>query len=283
MQRDPQPVKLHTFAPMYRYSAPQKGRFREHWQWSVEAIGSADPAVDAELIQLYQALLRRLGVEHVELRLNSIGDAACRPAYLARLEAWLDDHEQLLDAEARLKRRTSPLQVFDVKNAALQAALAEAPPDRGRTVRPPAASTWRPYAASSRPTASPYIAGARHRCGGSTTTPAPPSSSSTPSSAPLDLRRRSLRRAGGGDRRPAHPRDRVRGRHRPAGAGRRGRGAGARAGSSGGVLHRRGRRAGGRPGADGGAPRRGRRLRHRLRRPLRPGPVDTGQAQRRWG
>src|SRR5437588_8407352 len=51
MHREPQPVKLYTFAPMYRYSAPQKGRFREHWQWSVEAIGSADPAVDAELVQ----------------------------------------------------------------------------------------------------------------------------------------------------------------------------------------------------------------------------------------
>jgi histidyl-tRNA synthetase len=127
MHREPQPVKLHTLAPMYRYSAPQKGRYREHWQWSVEAIGSADPAVDAELIQLYQALLARVGVGHVELRLNSIGDAACRPAYLERLEAWLDAHEDLLDAEAQLKRRTSPLQVFDVKNEALQAALAGAP------------------------------------------------------------------------------------------------------------------------------------------------------------
>jgi histidyl-tRNA synthetase len=127
MHRDPQPVKLHTLAPMYRYSAPQKGRFREHWQWSVEAIGSADPALDAELIQLYHALLERLGLRRVELRLNSIGDAACRPAYVERLNAWLDAHEELLDAEARLKRSTSPLQVFDVKNPALQAALADAP------------------------------------------------------------------------------------------------------------------------------------------------------------
>jgi len=112
---------------MYRYSAPQKGRFREHWQWSVEAIGSADPAVDAELIQLYHALLKRLGVRRVELRLNSIGDENCRPAYLERLDAWLDAHDELLDAEARVKRATSPLQVFDVKNPALVAALADAP------------------------------------------------------------------------------------------------------------------------------------------------------------
>ena len=58
MQREPQPVKLYTFAPMYRYSAPQKGRFREHWQWSVEAIGSPGPEIDAELLQLYSELLR---------------------------------------------------------------------------------------------------------------------------------------------------------------------------------------------------------------------------------
>jgi histidyl-tRNA synthetase len=127
MHREAQPVKLHTFAPMYRYSAPQKGRFREHWQWSVEALGSADPALDAELLQLYSALLERLGVRRVELRLNSIGDSTCRPAYVARLNAWLDAHEHLLDDEARLKRKTSPLQVFDVKNPALQAVLAEAP------------------------------------------------------------------------------------------------------------------------------------------------------------
>ena len=56
MHREPQPVKLYTIAPMYRYAAPQKGRYREHWQLSVEAIGSADPAVDAEVIQLYTEL-----------------------------------------------------------------------------------------------------------------------------------------------------------------------------------------------------------------------------------
>ena len=62
MHREPQPVKAYTIAPMYRYGAPGEGRYREHWQLSVEAIGSPDPAIDAELIQLYHELLRRLGV-----------------------------------------------------------------------------------------------------------------------------------------------------------------------------------------------------------------------------
>jgi histidyl-tRNA synthetase len=127
MQREPQPVKLYTFAPMFRYSAPQKGRYREHWQWSVEAIGSADPAVDAELVQLYHAFVRRLGLRRWVLKLNSIGDASCRPAYVERLVAWLDAHPDALDEEARVKLATSPLQVFDVKNPHVLAALEAAP------------------------------------------------------------------------------------------------------------------------------------------------------------
>jgi histidyl-tRNA synthetase len=127
MHREPQPVKAYTIAPMYRYGAPGKGRYREHYQLSVEAIGSSDPALDAEIIQLYHELLRRLGVTKWALHLNSIGDARCRPAYVAKLEAWLDAHDDLLDDDARHKRATSPLQVFDVKNVALRAALEDAP------------------------------------------------------------------------------------------------------------------------------------------------------------
>jgi histidyl-tRNA synthetase len=127
MHREPQPVKLYTVGPMWRYDRPQKGRFREHWQLSVEAIGSDDPAVDAELIQFYDELLRRLGVTDYVLQLNSIGDANCRPAYLERLQAWLDDHDAELDDEARGKRQTTPLRVFDVKSERVQELLTEAP------------------------------------------------------------------------------------------------------------------------------------------------------------
>ena len=127
MHREPQPVKLYTLGPMWRYDRPQKGRFREHWQLSVEAIGSDDPAVDGELIHFYDELLRRLGVRDYVLQLNSIGDANCRPAYVRELEAWLDEHEADLDDEARAKRATTPLRVFDVKSERVQAVLADAP------------------------------------------------------------------------------------------------------------------------------------------------------------
>lgn len=127
LHREPQPQKLYTIAPMYRYDRPQRGRYREHYQLSVEAIGSDDPALDAEVIQLYDELLGRLGVTNYELQLNSIGDANCRPAYLERLNAWLDEHDAELDAEVRAKRETTPLRVFDVKNPTVREALQAAP------------------------------------------------------------------------------------------------------------------------------------------------------------
>jgi histidyl-tRNA synthetase len=127
LHREPQPVKLYTVGPMWRYERPQKGRYREHWQLSVEAIGSDDPALDAELIQLYDELLRRLVVEGYRLELNSIGDRHCRPAYVQRLESWLDEHAAELGDEVRAKRAASPLRVFDVKDERAQHVLAEAP------------------------------------------------------------------------------------------------------------------------------------------------------------
>jgi histidyl-tRNA synthetase len=127
LHREPQPQKLYTVAPIYRYAAPQKGRYREHFQASVEAIGSDDPALDAELIQFYSQLLHRLGVTEYRLELNSIGDAACRPAYIERLTAWLDAHDDVLDEDARQKRATTPLRVFDVKDERVRAALEDAP------------------------------------------------------------------------------------------------------------------------------------------------------------
>ncbi|HEY4349567.1 MAG TPA: histidine--tRNA ligase [Gaiellaceae bacterium] len=127
LHREPQPIKVYTIAPMYRYGAPGRGRYREHWQLSLEAIGSPGPEIDAEVIQFYVELLGRLGVGDWELHLNSIGDANCRPAYVAQLNAWLDEHADLLDDDARHKRATSPLQVFDVKSPALRDALDGAP------------------------------------------------------------------------------------------------------------------------------------------------------------
>jgi histidyl-tRNA synthetase len=130
LHREPQPVKTFFVGPIYRYSAPQRGKYREFWQLNVEAMGSGDPAVDAEVIQLFDELLRRLGIRGAWLELNSIGDRNCRPAYLERLNAWLDEHAGELDEDTLAKRKTSPLRVFDnlpQKPEAVQRALGEAP------------------------------------------------------------------------------------------------------------------------------------------------------------
>jgi histidyl-tRNA synthetase len=127
LHREPQPQKLFTVVPMYRYSRPQRGRYREHWHLSVEAIGSPDPAIDAELIQLYDTLLQALRVTEYHLAVNSIGDRSCRPRYVEELVKWLDANDAKLDEEAREKRQTTPLRVFDVKDEAVREALAAAP------------------------------------------------------------------------------------------------------------------------------------------------------------
>jgi histidyl-tRNA synthetase len=127
LHREPQPQKLYTIGPMYRYGAPGRGRYREHWQLSVEAIGTDDPAIDAEIVQLYDTLLRRLGISSYRLELNSIGCRECRPAYVERLTAWLDEHRDELGEEARQKLETSPLRVFDVKDERTGALLEDAP------------------------------------------------------------------------------------------------------------------------------------------------------------
>jgi histidyl-tRNA synthetase len=127
LHREPQPQKLYTIAPIYRYDRPQKGRYREHRQLSVEAIGSDDPALDAEVIHLYVELLRRLGVTGYRIDLNSIGDRECRPQYIEGLRAWLAEHDADLDEETRTKAQVSPLRVFDTKNERVAEALVTAP------------------------------------------------------------------------------------------------------------------------------------------------------------
>ena len=85
MQTWPQPVKVTMTGSMFRYDRPQAGRYRQFWQFDVEAIGDPGPAVDAEIIELASRFYREAGLPGVTIQLNSIGDAACRPAYIEEL------------------------------------------------------------------------------------------------------------------------------------------------------------------------------------------------------
>ena len=123
----PQPVKVWYHCPMFRYEKPQAGRYREHYQIGAEAIGSADPAVDAEVIALLAAIFAELGVEGVTLNMNSMGDPQCRPAYVELLREYLRGREGELCGDCLERLDVNPLRTFDCKVESCRAVLDEAP------------------------------------------------------------------------------------------------------------------------------------------------------------
>jgi histidyl-tRNA synthetase len=127
MAKLPQPVRLWTVGACYRYNAVQRGRLREFNQFDAEAIGSVDPATDAELIALQAAWYGSLGIDGLELELNSVGDAPDRGPYLAVLVEYLDRHLGELSEDVRRQRDTNPLRAFDTKDERSAAIMADAP------------------------------------------------------------------------------------------------------------------------------------------------------------
>ncbi len=127
MQTWPQPVKLTMVGPMFRYDRPQAGRFRQFWQFDVEAIGDPGPAVDAEIVELGLRFFAEAGLDDIEVVLNSIGDGACRPAYVADLEAYYRAHLAELPVFERDRLERNPLRLLDSKDPAMTALNAGAP------------------------------------------------------------------------------------------------------------------------------------------------------------
>jgi len=126
--RQPQPVKLWYVAPMFRYARAQRGRYREHWQFGVESLGSDDPAVDAEIIALQAAWFGELSLlAGLELQLNSIGDAACRPAYRSLLVAYLERFRSELSEDSLARLELNPMRIFDSKDEGDRRIVADAP------------------------------------------------------------------------------------------------------------------------------------------------------------
>jgi histidyl-tRNA synthetase len=119
--------KLWTAGPMFRHERPQKGRYRQFHQVSVEAIGFAGPDIDAELIAIGARLWKRLGIDRVALEINSLGTAEARRAYRALLVDYFRGHEARLDADSRRRLEGNPLRILDSKNPDMQAIVAGAP------------------------------------------------------------------------------------------------------------------------------------------------------------
>jgi len=127
MHKLPLPVKLWYTGSMFRYEAPQSGRFREHTQIGAEVIGSDDALADAEVIALLAGIYEALGVPEVRLRISSLGDAATRGPYRKALLAYLARHADALPEDARQRMAENAMRLFDSKDPAVAAVTAGAP------------------------------------------------------------------------------------------------------------------------------------------------------------
>lgn len=126
MDKGPLPAKVWYTGPNFRYEQPQSGRYRQHTQVGVEAIGSMDPALDAEVIWMaIYAQRELLGLKNVRLLINSLGCANCRPAYREKLVTFLNGLD--LDEPTKARVKINPLRVLDDKRSEVQKQLKDAP------------------------------------------------------------------------------------------------------------------------------------------------------------
>lgn len=127
MHKRRQPVKLWYLSSFFRHERAQAGRYRQFWQVGAEAIGSEDPAVDAESIALLATLLEQMGVREVRLRLSSLGSPVTRAEYRGRLQEHLRAHEAELSEEVRARIELNPLRAFDSDHEGTRRVMADAP------------------------------------------------------------------------------------------------------------------------------------------------------------
>ncbi|OEF98927.1 histidine--tRNA ligase [Vulcanibacillus modesticaldus] len=124
---DPDPVKLYYIGPMFRYERPQSGRMRQFTQIGVEALGSNDPRIDAEVISMALRQFEEMGLDNLRLEINSVGCSSCRPVHREKLVTYLHDVKEQLckDCQSRLER--NPLRILDCKNETCKSLTKEAP------------------------------------------------------------------------------------------------------------------------------------------------------------
>jgi len=122
-----QPVRLYYLTSIFRYERPQAGRYRQHHQFGCEAIGDADPALDAEVIDVAWQFYASLGLKDLTLQLNSIGCQDCRPQYVETLKNYYLGHRETLCQDCKTRLGRNPLRLLDCKNSSCQE-LAEAAP-----------------------------------------------------------------------------------------------------------------------------------------------------------
>jgi histidyl-tRNA synthetase len=123
----PDPLRFYFMGPMFRYDKPQKGRFRQFHQLDVEVFAEEDPAVDAELVEMADFLLKELKVSEIQTLVNSVGCKACRPSYIEKLRSHAEKKRQDLCEDCQRKVDTNPLRIFDCKVETCQAIAQDFP------------------------------------------------------------------------------------------------------------------------------------------------------------
>ncbi len=123
----PQPVKVYSLGPVFRYERPQAGRYRQHTQFNVEAIGEQDPAVDLEVMSVAWHLYEHLGFKGLSFQLNSIGCPQCRPNFLKVLVEYYRGHLDDICDDCRRRLERNPLRLLDCKTESCQPIIDAAP------------------------------------------------------------------------------------------------------------------------------------------------------------
>jgi len=127
MANMPNPVKVWSFGPVFRYERPQAGRFRQHTQFNVEALGEQDPALDFEIMSIAYQLYNELGFSSLNFQINSIGCPQCRPAFLEALKAYYAARGAEVCEDCKRRIQSNPLRVLDCKRAQCQPVIENAP------------------------------------------------------------------------------------------------------------------------------------------------------------
>jgi histidyl-tRNA synthetase len=125
--RTESPTRLYYTGPMFRYERPQAGRYRQFWQIGAELLGSARPEADAEMIDLFRAVMFDVGLKDVTVLLNSLGDAVCRPRYREAIREYFKKHEEKLCGDCKERLETNPLRILDCKVPSCAPVIAGAP------------------------------------------------------------------------------------------------------------------------------------------------------------
>ena len=121
------PQRLWYSGPLFRHERPQKGRYRQYHSFGVEALGFAGPDIDIEILVLARRLWQRLGLEKVELQINTIGSNPERRAFRGQLVEYFEQHREVLDEDSQRRLLTNPLRILDSKNPAMQSVIEAAP------------------------------------------------------------------------------------------------------------------------------------------------------------